>query len=304
MQSSNNCPSLPDRPNRQVRLLPVLCHTHIYIIFFISRKLSAIKVPFGRRTRPLDQANWKAAEWRNLFLIYFPIVLETLLPRSLERSACLQLSLVLRLLLLPQEEFDYAGYDLAEEASIFYVRYESAFGIQQCASVVHALGAHAEEFRRYGPASNTSTFIFEDLYGKITKWWQPGTMSGGKQILEGALQDISRPDYHYCKKPIKYNNHETSESQSNCFYTFSPNTGYRFYLCKHVLETGRLLCSPIQVTASILYEQKFHKVGAFCNAGISPDLVEIPKAIIAGPAQLVDQWVVSVPINAIYELGN
>ena len=239
-----------------------------------------------------------------MFLLYFPILLETLLPRSLERSACLQLALLLRLLLLPQEEFDSAGYNLEDEASIFYARYEAAFGIQQCASVVHALGAHAVEFRRFGTASTTSTFIFEDLYGKITKWWQPGTMSAGKQILEGAMQDISRPDWHQCKKPVNYSNHESSESQSNCFYTYSPQAGYRFYLCKHVLDGGTLLCRPIQVTCSALYEQKFHKVGAFCNVGIATDLVEISKASIAGPALLVEQWVVSMPINAIHELGN
>jgi hypothetical protein len=74
----------------------------------LSEKLLAVKNPseFSRRTRIIDFANFKAQEWRNLILFYFPLVISSIQERKNEKQLWLLLAFIVRAYTLPEEHYE------------------------------------------------------------------------------------------------------------------------------------------------------------------------------------------------------
>ena len=66
-----------------------------------------IKVPkeFSRRSRDMDFAVFKAQEFRNIGLCFFPLIIQCIEPSAKERKVWLLLAYMLRSCVLPDPEF-------------------------------------------------------------------------------------------------------------------------------------------------------------------------------------------------------
>lgn len=269
----------------------------------IDSMLLQIRVPteFSRRARTLDHANFKAAEYRDTCAFSFPALISVLHPDSWEQRAVAQMCFLLRAVLIPIEEFEESGIDLKKEQEKFYYLYHKAFGIEQCVYNTHMVGAHADKFRVAGTASHSSCFLFEGFFGKFSKWAEHCGTSYGKQIMKCALTELER-DEHRHRRPLIFSDKETTVSQSNLFYTWSPSEGYHFYKIRHVLkDEGMLLCREIQYSNIRSARVDFSRVAAFRHMGISPNDIVMNKNLICGHAMDPCGWIVTVPNNCILE---
>ena len=128
-------------------------------------RLRIIKVPrcFSRRTRSLDRANMKAEEWRNMIIFYFPALIKVLREVNLEHKVLFYFVVLFRMILLPTEEFKVPNRTIDIWKRAFYKSYQRAMGEANCVFNVHIFGAHADQFRSKGPATETSCFYFEAI---------------------------------------------------------------------------------------------------------------------------------------------
>lgn len=130
--------------------------------------MSLIKVPreFPRRCRDLDFSVFKGAEFRNLALFYFPVVLECIEESAKDRNLWLYIAFMLRSACIPSEEFSELKItDIEHYCQEFYKLYELLYGIQNCTYNTHLFCCHLLEIRTHGPLTETSAFKFESFYG-------------------------------------------------------------------------------------------------------------------------------------------
>lgn len=97
--------------------------------------MKMIKVPreFPRRVRQLDFAVYKAQEFRNILLFFFPVVVETLDKTCKERKLWYLLAFAIRSCIVPNEEFDLINVaEINSACDKFYVLYEQLFSAKNC----------------------------------------------------------------------------------------------------------------------------------------------------------------------------
>ena len=113
----------------------------------------------SRRARDLDFAVYKAEEFRNLILFFFPHVLECLEENEKERSLWLYLAFMIRSCTLPDNEyFNVNRQHISCSCSKFYKIYEQIFGEVNCTYSIHVLCCHLMQIRQLGPLTETSAF--------------------------------------------------------------------------------------------------------------------------------------------------
>lgn len=123
---------------------------------------------FSRRSRDLDFAVYKAEEFRNLLLFFFPHVLQCLEKSAKERSVWLYLVFMVRACVLPDNEyFNVSANEISIACKKFYHLYERLFGALNCSYNTHVLPSHLPQIRALGPLTETSAFKFESFYGEI-----------------------------------------------------------------------------------------------------------------------------------------
>ncbi len=164
----------------------------------LNRRLQKCKgiTNFPRRPRDFDPAVWKAQEYRNLVLCYWPVLLDTapngtikawLLTVYIVRALCLPDSLYNRL------DCNVPATDLFRR---WYVAYEKAFSVDQCTYNSHNF-THLKKVRDLGPLSETSALLYEDHYNVIKKSYRAGTPALGTQALQTSL--LATMIGHRCK---------------------------------------------------------------------------------------------------------
>lgn len=105
-----------------------------------NRLIQKIKVTneFSRRVRDLDFATFKAQEYRNLCLFFFPLVIECIEENEKERNLWLYLAYLLRSCVIPSQEFRPLNVDVINSyCEKFYVLFESLFGARNCTYSFH-----------------------------------------------------------------------------------------------------------------------------------------------------------------------
>ena len=152
---------------------------------------------FSRRTRALDPANYKAEEYRNLGLAYWPIVWRSipkcaadhwLLTVFAYKSACLPDAMYTSF------KERYAESELYRQ---WYKSFESIYGSQNCSYNPHTFH-HLPAVRALGPLSATSAYDFENHYNYLKRCYRSGTASMGQQALRCLL--VSSRHGHACRK--------------------------------------------------------------------------------------------------------
>ena len=155
------------------------------------------KVPreTSRRARKLDLAVMKAQELRNLLLLFFPHILQSIESNAKERKLWLLLVFMIRTCTLPTEEFlPYHIEKLDTVCAEFYNLYEKLFGQVNCTYNTHVVGSHLMDMRAHGPLTFTSAFGFESFYGEMRHAFAPGTQSTLKQIFKkNSAEKNARP---------------------------------------------------------------------------------------------------------------
>lgn len=160
----------------------------------LERKLQRIKTPseFSRRVRnTLDIPHMKGTELRNMGAFYFLLVPQVFPDNSNIRRIWTLLGFMLRLFLLPEEDYLRNSQKLPFPPRLlmrrWYFYMDSEFGTERMFYNNHVFGAHAYLLRKRGPFTATSAFPQEHAYGQLLKKFASGTMSAGKQILQRSL---------------------------------------------------------------------------------------------------------------------
>ena len=188
----------------------------------LSRFLEAAKsLPdFSRRTRALDAANYKAEEYRNLAVGYWPLVAKTI-PRA-AREVWLLTVFAYRACLLPDRRYTAWKeiYDEEELFRLWYQEFDSAFGTHNCSYNPHTFH-HLPIVRKLAPLSATSAYGFENHYNSLKRSYRPGTASIGQQALSGLL--VAGRHGHRCGRSRRVSGQETTKVDDT--WCFIPDVG-------------------------------------------------------------------------------
>lgn len=259
----------------------------------------------SRRARDLDFSVLKAAEFRDLALLYFPLIVECIEDEQKERDLWLHIAFMVRACILPSEEFRYVDLNEVTACSMrFYKMYEAIFGRLNCTYNTHVVFSHITEIRAHGPLTETSAFVFESFYGEMKKCFVPGTNSPLKQILQKVLLKRSLSN-HCCEIPIYFSNRETSLENDTLIYVWE-NNRHNMYLIKEVFH-DELLCTKINKEVVEFDEcpmLEWKTVGVYKKTeddNASNDDVIIEKKKVSGKVIKVLNLLITCPNNVLRE---
>ena len=268
--------------------------------------MSKIKVvgDFSRRVRALDFAVLKAQEFRNIAIIFFPIVIECIEPSAEERKLWLYISYVMRACVLPTKEYQQINDNLVKELSEkFYKLYEKLFSAKNCSYNTHVVGGHLPEIRALGPLTLTSAFGFEHFYGEMRQSFAPSTISPLKQIMTKVLMKRAL-GHHSCQSSIKLSNKDTERECNSLIYTYIHKV-YKFYQIVDFNEDEKLLNCKEILKSEYFFEETpnldWAKVGLFQEEELQDQIVKIEKIFVAGKLIRVNNLLITCPNNVLLE---
>lgn len=272
-----------------------------------NRLILLIKVPreYNRRVRELDFAVYKGQEYRNLILVFFPLVLECIEDGAKERNIWLYLAYMVRACVIPTEEYEQIENELITTCmSKFYSIYEQTFGIKNCTYNTHILGSHLPEMRFHGPLTLTSAFPFESFYGEVRQSFVPGTVSPLKQILANVL--IKRAiTNHCCVQDIYISNKDTAMECNSLIYCFR-NDKYEMYKVKDMIDKNTFICNEIDKMNYSFQETpelNWSLVGVFKKSASEEqhEDVVIEREEVKGKIVMVNDFLITCPSNVLRE---
>ena len=270
--------------------------------FNILMSKTKVVYEFSRRARDLDFSVFKAEEFRNLILFFFPHVLSCIEEAEKERELWLYLAFMMRSCVLPDSEFfNISPNIICMCCEKFYKLYEKLFGPSNCTYSIHVLCSHLLQLRQLGPLTETSVFKFESFYGEIRNSFVPGTPSPLKQILETVLLKRSICA-HTCEKPIFLSNYDTPLQCNSLVYTYE-NDNYNIF--KVIDEQAEdVVCKPqgkFDCQFKETPELCWSSVGVFQKGASSNEIVKVPHKSIAGKVLKVGEYLLTCPENVLKE---
>lgn len=256
----------------------------------------------SRRARALDFSVMKGQEFRNIVLIMFPIVIQCIEPQAKERRLWLLLAYMIRVCVLPSNEYDALNPDVVKYCGYhFYKLYEHLFHARNCSYNTHVVSCHLDMMRIHGPLTFTSAFVFESFYGEMRHSFTPGTVSPLKQIMEKILLKRTIAP-HCCESSIYYSPNDSPLECNSLIYTFNDNEYQLFKIVSiedtsfHCYKVGKYEANFIETPTL-----NWSKIGVFKAGGISDELVTVEKDDIAGKVIRVLEYFITCPINVLRE---
>ena len=267
-------------------------------------QIFCILVPweFNRRIRDLDFGVYKAQEFRNLVLFFFPLIINCIEPFAKERNMWLYLAYMIRSCIIPSEEFKQFPLNILDKCtSSFYGLYQQLFGVKNCTYSIHVVGSHLIEMRYHGPLTLTSAFPFEAFYGEMRNSFVPGTPSTLKQIMSNIFIKRVLCD-HKCENDIYISVKNTQMECNNLIYTFHQNT-YTLYVVKSIQEN--LLTCQIQETLPCSFREtptlNWGIIGVFEKGPLLNDEIVIDRKNVKGKVLCVNNLLLTCPRNILLE---
>ena len=263
-----------------------------------------IKMPkeSSRRARELDFAVLKGAEFRNIAIFFFPLVIECIEEGEEERELWLCLAYMVRACIVPSEEFRYVNLNVIEMCSKkVYQLYEKLFGAVNCTYNTHTVFSHITQIRAHGPLTETSTFSFESFYGELKNCYVPGTPSPLKQAFQKVLLK-RKISHHCCEIPISYSAKETSLQNDTLIYVWKYNQ-HNMYKIVDIMEDV-LICNKIVKTECSFEDADlpWTTVGVFEYGEIDEtEFIEIEKTEVSGKVIFVADYLITCPLNILRE---
>ena len=263
-----------------------------------------IKVPreSNRRVRELDFAVYKAQEYRNLLLFFFPLILDCIEVNAKERHMWLFLSYAIKACVIPSEEFAAISLDTIDHCmSSFYKIFEALFGVENCSYSIHMVGSHLREMRYHGPLTCTSAFVFESFYGELRNSFVPGTTSPLKQIMGNVLMKRALAN-HVCINDIFVSTSDTPLECNSMIYTYERKE-YKIYKITSITENdfirfeqGKTDCA-FNETPGLNWSH----VGVFKKTELHHEEKTIKQDAMKGKVLIVKDFLITCPSNVLRE---
>lgn len=265
---------------------------------------------FSRRCRHLDFAVFKAQEFRNLLLFFFPIVVDSIEPEyKKERQVWLNLVFVVRACILPNNEYENVEKRILFKAcELFYNLFEETYGQKNCSYSVHVLGSHLFKIRGNQPLTSRSAFMFESFYSEMKNLFKPGTVAPLKQILKNCLMKRT-VEYHTCSKSIHYaalqtDPHKRKTLENNSMiYTYENNSYNLFNITK--IESDTFTCTrqgKFEYKNDLTPNYDWKSIGVFrYGPQCLSEVHEINRKSVCGKVMVVDNMLITCPINVLLE---
>ncbi len=212
---------------------------------------------FSRRPRDFDPAVYKSEEYRNIILVFWPVLLTTA-PRATLKVWLLTVYVV-RAFCLPDDLYNRLDTGALETNVLrkWYVWFEKTFSAEQCTYSAHVF-SHLNKVRKHGVLSKTSALRYEDKYAIIKQNYRSGTTSVGSQALLTSL--FANLTGHHCKPTRRLSLASTSRVEER--FVFLRNE--KIYMLTHLDERnvlGRRV--PHQRVCGLLDGLDFSDVGVY-----------------------------------------
>ena len=259
----------------------------------------------SRRIRDLDFSVYKAQEFRNLGIYFFPVIIQCLESTDKEIQLWLYLGYMLRASILPNTEYDSNIHEpnIAMSMDKFYSLYERLFGVVNCTYSIHVVCSHLLAMRDENPLTSSSAFSFENFYGQLRRCFVPGTSSTLKQIFKKSMMKniLSK---HTCESPITITTHESALECNNMIYTFKDKKYCIYKVVDINNELSKLTCKrqgkyPAKFPTSPM--MNWEEVGVFEKGGIMDEVVTVDMSEVSGKVLKVKQYLVTCPNNVLRE---
>ena len=281
--------------------------------------ISSVQVvrEFGRRCRNLDFSVYKAQEFRNIIIFFFPIVIKCIEPEYTEEiKLWYYFAFMIRACVIPNSEFRTLPDQLITNATDnFYRLFQKLYGKKNCSYSVHVVVSHLLLIRGTQPLTFRSAFKFESFYGEMRNMYVSGTMSTTKQILKNCYMKRA-VEYHTCEKTIFYDRkkkpvdgkpfHPGLEDNS-LIYTTDENNNHTFYVIVDFIEDDNdsFICikqGKFQFKTGLCPNIPWNQVGVY---KLGPTLNEeqfiINRADVCGKVLKVDKLLITCPLNVLHE---
>ena len=258
---------------------------------------------FSRRARELDFSVMKGAEFRNLAIFFFIIIIECIEVGQGERKLWLYLAYMIRACIIPVEEYSFVNQnDITDCCQKYYKLYEKLMGEENCTYNTHLVLSHLPKIRVHGPLTLTSAFGFESFYGEMRHCFVPETGSPLKQILSKVILKRTL-SHHSCKIPIFYSNYKTSLEDNSMIYCWE-NNDHNIYIIQDIVDDENLICKKIGKYPHEFEETptlNWARVGVYKKGGIGPENYIVNKKKISGKVLHVMNFLITCPNNILRE---
>ena len=257
---------------------------------------------FSRRARKLDLSVMKAQELRNVLLFFFPFITQCLVGHDKEIKLWEMLAFMVRACVLPEEEFEAVNVNSIKYCQRpIYHMYQQLFGERNCTYSVHVLFSHILQMRTQGPLTETSAYRFESFYAELRNSFQPGTVSGIKQMMQTVLlkRILSK---HICCENIYLKVKDTPLESNSLIYVYESNV-HVIYKIKSI-EEDNLICNQLGnheaefPNSSML---NWSTVGVYRKGGLSSIDVTVPRKNVAGKVLKVGKNLITCSSNILRE---
>ena len=269
-----------------------------------NKLIACVLVPreYSRRVRSLAFHVMKGQEFRNLIIVFFPLVIKCIEKEAKERRLWLLLAYMIRVCIITEPEYEDIDPEVLNYCGKqFYVLFEKLFNVRNCTYYVHIIACHLPEMRALGPLTESSAFGFESFYSEVRHSFVPGTNAPLKQVLQKCLMRRAIGP-HCCETSIYLSPKETSH-ESNCYIYTYVNKQYSFFKILSI-DNDHLTCYKVGKYVTSFPETptlKWEKVGVFKAGGISDEVVTVHRADVAGKVIRVDNLFITCPNNVLRE---
>ena len=260
---------------------------------------------FSRRCRNLDTAVYKAQEYRNLLLVFFPIFQQNISEKfKKERQVWFTLVFMVRACVLPNEEYEHVNVATIVSASeLFYNLYFELYGQQNCSYSIHVAPSHLLKIRGNVPFTERSAFAFESFYAEMKNLFKAGTSSPLKQVLKNTFMK-RKLEHHVCEKSIFYKAQTKNVTMENNYsvHTFT-NNKHELYIVKDI-NGDELTCikqGKFVFKTNLLPNYDWQSIGVFKLGPTGNKTFKIKKNEVKGKFLNVLNILVTVPNNVLNE---
>ena len=216
------------------------------------------------------------------------------IPAGSQRKLWINLTYLMRYVILPKEEFDALEPDLGSVPHQFVSRFEEAYGAHFVSYNMHCV-THIGKIRLFGESANHySTFPFESMYSQLISAICAGTSNTPKQGLTAFYAKYNQT--HVCEdwKKLRFNK-DTAKTTDKYIYTFDGK--YQFLKVKEVKDE-LLVCNKI-ITSPFRDFHRFDLVGIYYLCDVLPELVNVNLREVKGKAVICKEFIISIPLNVL-----
>lgn len=273
---------------------------------------------FGRRCRNLDFTVYKAEEFRNLVLFFFPLVIKCIDPVHVDEIKLWYLiAFIIRSCVIPNTEFrTIPDREIKNACDNSYRLYQKLYGKTNCTFSVHVMFSHLLLIRGSQPLTFRSAFKFESFFSEMKDMYAPGTVSTIKQILQNCYMKRAMEN-HKCEKTIFFDKKKVPVEgkpflpgleNNYLIYITDEDNQHHFY---QIVETNEdedkdlFTCvkqGKFKFTNHYTPNLNWSQVGVYkVGPTLNEEHIYIRRQEISGKALKVDNLLITCPLNVLHE---